>query len=350
MEKSNESSMGEIAQERGFSYVPECYKVEDSIRPCLDPKNARMPIVDLDGMSNPTQRPRVAKDIENACRRTGFFHVINHGISQPILDGAISAASGFLNLPNEGKAKFLSNDVHNPVRYGTSVKDGEDNVQYWRVFLKHYAHPLKEWIGLWPNTPSDYREKMGEYTMEVQKLALKIIGIITEFLGLGPAYLTNKLDNGLQVMTVNSYPSCPQPELALGLPPHTDYCCLTILLQDSPGLQILDSDDKSWKLVPVIKSALQVHVGDQLEVLSNGRYKSLVHRVTVNSERARFSVASLHSLGLDVKMHVAKELVDEDNQNRYKESSFRDFLNFISKNDIGKGKSFLNTIMKIQEK
>ncbi|KAK4489367.1 hypothetical protein RD792_005186 [Penstemon davidsonii] len=340
--------MGETAQERGFSCVPECYKVEDSIRPCLDPKNAGVPLVDLDGMSNPAQRPRVAKDIANACRRNGFFHVINHGISQPILDGAISAASGFLNLPNEDKAKFMSNDVHNPVRYGTSVKDGEDNVQYWRVFLKHYAHPLKEWIGLWPNTPFDYREKMGEYTMEVQKLALKIVGIITEFLGLGPAYLTNKLDNGLQVMAVNSYPSCPQPELALGLPPHTDYCCLTILLQDSPGLQILDSDGKSWKLVPFIKSALQVHVGDQLEVLSNGRYKSLVHRVTVNSEKARFSVASLHCLGLDVKMSIAKELLDKENRNRYKESSFRDFLNFISKNDIGEGKSFLNTLMKIQ--
>lgn len=83
--------------------------------------------------------------------------VINHGISKEILDGAISAASCFFDLPTKDKAELMSNDVHKPVRYGTSLKDGVDKVQFWRVFLKHYAHPLKKWIGLWPAKPSDYR-------------------------------------------------------------------------------------------------------------------------------------------------------------------------------------------------
>ncbi|KAL0321699.1 UNVERIFIED_CONTAM: putative 2-oxoglutarate-dependent dioxygenase SLC1 [Sesamum calycinum] len=157
---------------------------------------------------------------------------------------------------------------------------------------------------------------MGEYVVAVQELAVKIVGVITESLGLGPSYLSSKLDDGMQVMAVNCYPQCPQPELALGLPPHSDYSCLTVVLQDMPGLQILDSRDKSWKAVPMIPGALQVNVGDQLEVLSNGSTKVLSTR----------------------------EMVEEDHPNGYRESSFRDFLNYIAKNDLAEGRNFLNTL------
>ncbi|KAF2311653.1 hypothetical protein GH714_025630 [Hevea brasiliensis] len=165
---------------------------------------------------------------------------------------------------------------------------------------------------------------------------------MTESLGLGPTYLINKMEEGAQVMAVNSYPRCPSPDMALGLPPHSDYSCLTILLQSSPGLEITDPGDGKWKIVPEFQGTLQVHVGDHLEVLSNGLYRSILHRGTVNSERTRISIASLHSLGMDEKMGTAKELVDDQHAEEYKESSFRDFLNFLSNNDIGEGKSFKN--------
>lgn len=185
---------------------------------------------------------------------------------------------------------------------------------------------------------------MGKYCTEERKLALELMSAITESLGLGPKYLVNKMDEGMQVMAVNCYPPCPQPDISLGLPPHSDYTCLTIVLQSSPGLEILDTEDGSWKMVPKMQSALQVHVGDHLEVLSNGRYKSVVHRAILNRGSTRISLASLHSLGMDEKMETAKELVDEKNPKGYKESSFRDFLNFLSKNDLAEGKSFIDTL------
>ncbi|PIM97752.1 Iron/ascorbate family oxidoreductase [Handroanthus impetiginosus] len=352
MGKRDESScsfpMGQTAQERGLSFVPECYKVEHLDRSKMDSETVDVPIIDLSGLGDPTQKSILVQEIGNACRCNGFFQVINHGISQKTLDGALSAASGFFRMPTQEKAKFMSNDVHKPVRYGTSLKDGVDKFQFWRVFLKHYAHPLMDWIGMWPDSPPDYREKMGEYAEATQKLAQTVFELIIESLGLGPKYLNTKLEEGMQVMAVNYYPPCPQPQLALSLPPHSDYGCLTIVLQNSHGLQILYSEDKSWRVVPVIKGALEVHVGNQLEVLSNGRYKSVVHRVTINSDKMRISIAGLHTLGMDVKMETAKEMVDEEHPMGYKESSFRDFLDFISKNDIGEGTSFLKTL-KIQE-
>ena len=103
-------------------------------------------------------------------------------------------------------------------------------------------------------------------------------------------------------MAVNYYPPCPQLDIAFGLPPHSDYSCWTIVLQSSEGLEFLGKEDESWRKVP------NVHVGDHLEVLSNGIYKSVVHRATLNRERTRISITSLHSLGGMWKWRPRKSL------------------------------------------
>ncbi|KAK6925746.1 Isopenicillin N synthase-like, Fe(2+) 2OG dioxygenase domain [Dillenia turbinata] len=171
------------------------------------------------------------------------------------------------------------------------------------------------------------RENMGKYVFEVRKLALELMGAITESLGLGKNYMRNKMEDGMHVMAINWYSSFPQSCQMLGLPEHSDYSCLTILLQSARGLEIFDAEDKTWKIVPEVQGAHQVNVGDHLEVLSNGMYKSVIHRATLNAVKPRISIVSLRSLGMDEKMKTAKELVNEDHPERYKESSLNDFLN-----------------------
>lgn len=83
--------------------------------------------------------------------------IINHGICQSLLDGALSSAFQFFDLPIEERLKLKSTDVFKPVRYATSLKDGLEKVQFWRIFLKHYAHPLKDWVESWPKNPANYR-------------------------------------------------------------------------------------------------------------------------------------------------------------------------------------------------
>ncbi|KAK6275785.1 hypothetical protein POUND7_005494 [Theobroma cacao] len=142
--------------------------------------------------------------------------------------------------------------------------------------------------------------------IEVRKLALEIMGTIRESLGIVPNQLGKKMEDGVQVMA------------AL----------------------------KSWTLRMASGRLSQcfILVGDHFEVLSNGLYKSVMHRAILNCERTRISTASLHSLGMDDKMGTAKELVDEKRPKGYKESSFRDFLDFIATTDIGDGKSFIGTL------
>ncbi|KAJ1389061.1 Oxoglutarate/iron-dependent dioxygenase [Sesbania bispinosa] len=337
----------DCAQERGLSCVPQQYVIPTLNRPNLTPKYANVAVIDMAALRNGTaSRSRVIQQIGDACRRLGFFQVVNHGVSESVIDEAVSVASKFFDLPTKEKVKLMSHDVHKPVRCGTSLKDGVDKVQFWRLFLKHYAHPLNDWIHLWPENPPYYREKMGRYCQEVKKVSLEVMRAIIESLQINPTYLRKEIEDGMQVMAVNCYPPCPEPEVALGLPPHSDYSCLTILYQSHPGLEIMDSEDGTWKIVPHLPGALQVNVGDHFEVLSNGLYKSVVHRATLNRDMTRISITSLFSLGMDDKMETARELVDDQHPKKYRESSFRDFLNFLTNNDIAEGKNFID-ILKI---
>jgi isopenicillin N synthase-like dioxygenase len=83
-----------------------------------------------------------------------FLQVTNHGISQSVMDCAVEAASDFFQLPSEAKEQFASQDLRKPVRYDTSSKD---SISMSRAFLKHYAHPPRDWIQYWPDKPPIYR-------------------------------------------------------------------------------------------------------------------------------------------------------------------------------------------------
>lgn len=193
------------------------------------------------------------------------------------------------------------------------------------------------------------REKMGKYAAEVRRVALQLIHAILESLGLGQAYMREKLDEGMQVITTNSYTTSSNSGLTIGIAPHTDYGYITILIQNCDGFQIFSDVDRkghSWKEVPTKDpEILHVHTGDHLEVLSNGRYKSLVHRAVINASN-RISIASIHGLSLDEKVVTPKELVNEQNPAKYKENSFNDFLDYLCAKDVTRG-NYIDSLRKV---
>jgi isopenicillin N synthase-like dioxygenase len=188
---------------------------------------------------------------------------------------------------------------------------------------------------------------MGNYAKAVQVLQKQLMEVVLESLGLNPNYLQDEVESGSQVLAVNFYPACPEPELTLGMPPHSYFGSLTILLQTCPGLQVMDHRNNNRLSVPLVEDALIVQFGDQMEVMSNGQCKSVVHRVTVSSEKKRFSIASLHSLGcLEKKMGPAEKIVDQEHPASYEEFSFKDFMDYFSNNDIMTGPRFIDTLKK----
>ncbi|KAI8562400.1 hypothetical protein RHMOL_Rhmol03G0034400 [Rhododendron molle] len=292
----------------GVAQVPRRFVLPPSEQPGrslrLNPSNTTtpLPVIDISSLHNPSLRPQVIEEIHVACEELGFFQVINHGIPSTYVNDAINTATEFFNLPSEEKMHLASADVHKPVR-----------------------------------------EKMGNYAKAVQALQKQLMEAVLQSLGLKADYLHEDFEKGSQVMAVNCYPACPEPDLALGIPPHSDYGSLTILIQSQPGLQIMDKN-KNWRPVPLIEGALVVQVGDQMEVMSNGRYKSVLHRATLNKERTRISIASLHSLPLEKKVGPAPELIDDEHPLAYNEGSLKSFLDHISGNDVRKKGRYIDTL------
>ncbi|CAK7325354.1 unnamed protein product [Dovyalis caffra] len=151
-----------------------------------------------------------------------------------------------------------------------------------------------------------------------------------------------EFEDGSQLIVANYYPSCPEPDLTLGMPPHSDYGFLTLLLQDQEvkGLQI--QHDGRWVTVEPIPNSFVVNVGDHLEIFSNGRYKSVIHRVLVNPLKPRISIASLHSLPFNSMIRPSPKLVSDASPRLYKDTDFASFIEYMASHEH-KNKNFLES-------
>lgn len=116
----------------------------------------------------------------------------------------------------------------------------------------------------------------------------------------------------------NFYPPCPRPDIVHGLKPHADGSAITIVLPDEQveGLQFLKDDQ--WVRIPINPHALLVNVGDQLEMMSNGIFKSPIHRAVINSEKERISVAVFCAPGVGEEVGPVEELINDRRPRLYK--------------------------------
>ena len=84
---------------------------------------------------------------------------------------------------------------------------------------------------------------MGGYAAEIQGVSMQLMEAIFEGLGLGPLYLQEKLENGVQFLALNNYPHFLHCGDKVGLASHSDYGFITILLQSSAGLEVMHHED-----------------------------------------------------------------------------------------------------------
>ncbi|CAL5323433.1 unnamed protein product [Camellia sinensis] len=314
-----------------YSSLPESYVRPESERPKLSEVEdcEDVPIIDL-GCSD---RVLIVQQIGHACRIYGFFQVTNHGVSTEAVLKMLQVAHEFFQLPLEEKMKLYSDDPSKTMRLSTSFNVKKEKIHNWRDYLRLHCYPLDQYVPEWPSNPSSFKDIVSNYCKEVRDLGFRLQELIAESLGLDKDHVKNVLGEQGQHMAVNYYPPCPKPELTYGLPGHTDPNALTILLQDLQvaGLQVLK--DGKWMAVKSHPNAFVINIGDQLQALSNGRYRSVWHRALVNADKPRMSVASFLCPSDDALISPPKELTEDGTGAIYRNFTYAEYYKkFWSRN------------------
>ncbi|CAL9766766.1 unnamed protein product [Musa acuminata subsp. burmannicoides] len=313
------------------SSLPDTYVRPESQRPRLHEvvRDANIPTIDLGS----PDVSRVIAQVGDACRSFGFFQVVNHGVPVELMLAMMAVASEFFRLPPEEKAKHYSDDPTKKMRLSTSFNIRKETVRNWRDYLRLHCYPLEEFVPGWPSNPASFKEVVSGYCREVRQLGLRLLGLISLSLGLEEDYMVKVLGEQEQHMAVNYYPKCPEPELTYGLQAHTDPNALTILLQDPKvaGLQVLKNG--KWIAVNPQPDAYVINIGDQLQALSNGRYRSVCHRAVVNSDTDRMSVASFLCPCNSAVISTPEKLVVDGSPAIYRSYTYEEYYNkFWSRN------------------
>ncbi|KAL0365908.1 UNVERIFIED_CONTAM: 1-aminocyclopropane-1-carboxylate oxidase 5 [Sesamum radiatum] len=283
-----------------------------------------IPVIDFSKIEGNERAETLAK-IDRCCEEWGFFQLINHGISEELLERVKKVATECYKLEREqgfknSKPVQLLNDL-------VEKKSDEkiENVDWEDVFLLSDENDSE-----WPSKTLGFKETMKEYRAELKKLGHKVMEIMDENLGLPKGYIKNAFDGGVDNAAffgtkVSHYPPCPYPEKVNALRPHTDAGGVVLLFQDDEvkGLQMLK--DGVWIDVQPLKNAIVINTGDQIEVLSNGRYKSIWHRVVPQTDGQRRSIASFYNPSLKATIQPAVEKKVED-ATKYPKFLFGDYM------------------------
>ncbi|TVU41432.1 hypothetical protein EJB05_14949, partial [Eragrostis curvula] len=208
------------------------------------------------------------------------------------------------------ESKFYASDLaknlqQNAAAAGESYRDQVD----WEAAYTIKHRPSNN-IADFPEISPKTRDLVDTYIAQTVTLAELLAECMSLNLGLTGDHIKAVLSPRSVGTKFAMYPPCPQPELVWGLRAHTDASGIIIMLQDESvgGLDFLKNDTAEWVPVhPNPGSRIFVDIGDQIEVISGGVYKSAVHRVAVGTEGRRLSMATFYNPGVDAVVAPARE-------------------------------------------
>ncbi|CAJ1957864.1 unnamed protein product [Sphenostylis stenocarpa] len=295
-----------------YSYVKNCMASTFS---------STIPIVDL---SKPDAKTLIVK----ACEEFGFFKVINHGVPMDAISQLETEAFKFFSMSLNEKEKA---GPPNPFGYG-SKRIGRNGDVGWVEYLLLNTNQEHN-FSLCGQNPEKFRGLLNSYMSSVKKMACDILELMAEGLKIQQKNVFSKLLMDKQsdsVFRVNHYPACPELAVKgqnlIGFGEHTDPQIISLLRSNNTsGLQIYLRDG-SWISVPPDHSSFFINVGDSLQVMTNGRFRSVRHRVLANGFKARLSMIYFGGPPLSEKIAPLPSLM------KGKESLYNEFTWFEYKN------------------
>ncbi|AQK84492.1 gibberellin 3-oxidase2 isoform X1 [Zea mays] len=256
-----------------------------------------VPVVDM-GVACPDATRALAR----AADEWGVFLLVGHGVPREVAARAEEQVARLFVLPAPDKARAGRRPGEpTATGYGRPPLALRFSKLMWSEGYTFRAATVREeFRRVWPDGGDDYLrfcDVMEEYDREMRALGGRLLDLFFMALGLTDVqFATGETERRIRetwtaTMHPILYPRCPEPERAIGLTAHTDSGFITLIMQSPvPGLQLLRRGPDRWVTVPAPPGALIVMLGDLFQVLTNGRFRSPIHRAVVSRERERISV------------------------------------------------------------
>ncbi|BBM98205.1 protein MpDOXC2 [Marchantia polymorpha subsp. ruderalis] len=319
-------TLRELAEElrrAGEQEVPRSYEVGEEERPTVrHDEFADLPVIDLALVHS--DRRELSRQLGEAAREWGFFQIVNHGLSLAALHDIETQGFKFFELPSESKLKL---EQHGYFKDNTAVKMSSLHwAESWMLSYSPQSNIDEKINLLFPDGNPALRNAINRFCEASERINEMILELLAEHLGLATDFFSQHLNAKRSLgLRMNYYPACPQPSHVLGANVHTDGSSLTVLQQDKVGgLQI--HRDGRWFGVKPIHGALVVNVGDALHAWTNGHFKSVLHRVVLNKEVHRLSLAAFLNVDNSLALSAPDELVDEAHPRLYRPFTFGDYI------------------------
>lgn len=149
----------------------------------------------------------------------------------------------------------------------------------------------------WPDI-ADFQQAIVEYSALVQSIGEKLLQIIARALGAPQSFFEPYYQRCMLRGQLLCYPPTDNHSQQFGVAPHSDFGCITLLLQETAGLEVFllngGGSNSEWVAVPPVENTLVINIGDLLERWSNNRMPSTKHRVRNRSTNKRYSIAMFY--------------------------------------------------------
>ncbi|MGP2436185.1 isopenicillin N synthase family dioxygenase [Streptomyces sp. JW3] len=266
-----------------------------------------IPILDLTEWqaADADDRAGTAAALDTALRETGLFLLRGHGIPQDLTDRTRARGREFFALPAETKRQYAVSrpydngwrglgaldvgavdgqagtpDLHEAYHVGPSHTTGDSSFD-----ARYYPR------NKWPRQQPALRDTVLEYTGHMTRVAHEVLTVLAAVLGLPEEFFTSRSQRATWTQNVNWYPSLrtvggvAQGQMRVG--PHTDFGTLSLLdrQQGVGGLEVWNEAD-GWFQPPFEAGTLVVNLGDLMNLWTDGRWRSLRHRVLAPSDLA----------------------------------------------------------------
>ena len=292
------------------------------------------PVISIGALVDPTAAPgardRVGAEIVDACERFGVFQVVDHGVPPDLRADLRAAAVEFFALADPEKAA-IGMAHGGPAWRGwfgvggeltSGVPDGKEGVYFGTELgpddpRVRAGTPLHG-PNLFPVRPPDLRRLVLRWMDEVTEVGRRVLDGMARGLGLAPDWFDRWCAEPTVLFRMFHYPPAPDGTAgSWGVAEHTDYGLLTLLAQDLAGglegrVPTITSGSAAggsgadgsgagseWVSIPPVDDAFVCNLGDMLERMTGGRFRSTPHRVR-SPETDRYSFPLFLDPGWDV--------------------------------------------------